>query len=107
DYIREKLPTKPAIKKDGKISTAQIDSDVPTVVQAIVENGEDTKDYTEFLEKIATTSKPFFERWPVPRSKELLRQEKRDIIAIARRHLKPRKHYPRHFDRTKCRWDCE
>lgn len=107
DYIRDRLPGRPKLKKDGKISVAQIDSDVDTVISAIKENGEDPADYEDFIDKVARSGQPFFERWPVPRSDERLYQEKENLQAIVYDKLPRKRFYPRNLNRFQCKWDCE
>lgn len=108
DYIRDRIPAKPQPLKSGKgLSKAWIDTDYDTYMAAIKEHGFDPNDYQDILTRISTESRPYFERWPMPKSDERLHQEKLNIQAIVKRHLEPKDFYPRTLDRTRCRWDCE
>lgn len=108
DYIRDRLPAEPKILKSGELSKdKRIDTDVATYRAAIEANDLNLEDYTEFLEHISRNQKPFFERWPVPKSRERLEQERRDMQSEAKVHLQLKDYYPRSLDRFRCSWDCE
>lgn len=108
DYIRSKLPSVPkTLKKGGLSKDKSIDTDFATYHAAVVEAGFDPADYGDVLDHIAQNSKPFFERWAVPKSEERLHQERLNMQAVVERHIEPKPFYPRTLDRMRCSWDCE
>lgn len=108
DYIRDRVPAKPQLLKSGKgLSKAWIDTDYDTYLDTIHDHGLDPAEYQDILDRLARESKPYFERWPMPKSDERLHQEKLNIQEVVKRHLAPKEFYPRTLDRHRCKWDCE
>ena len=73
DYLRTKAPTVPAVLKNGTLSRAQnIDTDYFTYLEAIRNNGEDPKDYADFLESLKNRDVEFYKRVMVPISNAVI-----------------------------------
>lgn len=108
DYIRDRTPAIPTLNKNGTMSKANIDTEWDVYRQALLDNDLDPNDYQDMLDKIARTSKPFFDRWVVPISDYRIQAERAELMADTERGLlEQRKVYPRNLDRLRCRWDCE
>lgn len=72
DVIRKKIPSVPKLLKNGKLSTAQIDT-TPEVYRMIVQqHGLNVNDYEDKLQELATQGKPFFKRVLTDRTQEEL-----------------------------------
>lgn len=108
DYLRDRVPAVPQVNKDGSISKRWIDTDYETFRAAVEAQGLDVADYQDILDRIQREGRPYFERWPVPRSQARLEETARDMRAIAERRLVANGTAPiRTLDRTRCPWDCE
>lgn len=85
DYGRMKAPTIPEVLKNGELSKrANIDTDVHTYRQAILENGLSEKPYRAFLKTLEGKEHTFFERVPLPApSKKLVEMVVEDARATA------------------------
>ncbi len=80
DYIRTKAPTIPQVLKAGGLSRrADIDTDYFTYLQAIKDNGEDPKDYADFLEGLKNKDTEFYKRILVPVSDAVLESAVQDM----------------------------
>ena len=80
DVIRKKIPSEPKLLKNGKLSTAQIDTTVRVYEKAIWEHGLDARDYEDKLREIAVAGKPFFGRINTDRTPEELSMACRDLF---------------------------
>lgn len=80
DVIRKKIPSVPKVLKNGKLSTAQIDTTVRVYHQAIVDNDLNPDDYSDKLHDIEVNGKPFFGRISTDRTHEELSLAYKDLF---------------------------
>lgn len=80
DVIRKKTPSVPKLLKNGKLSTAQIDTTVNTYYQAIIDNNLNPEDYTDKLVDIELHGKLFFGRVNTTRTPEELAIAHKDLF---------------------------
>lgn len=106
DYIRDRLPAEPKVNKDGSLSKAKIDTDYVTYKAAIEKHGLNPDDYKDTLNKISREQRPYFDRWPVPKSPQRLERERVNMAALAALTLPEKGYYPMSLEKS-CNWGCE
>jgi len=105
NYIRTKAPTIPKINKDGTLSKAKVDTDIPTLMQVIKENNLNQDDYKELIERAEVTSRQFYVRKRLDRPINLLKIALKEAAATVIDCYSERP-----LTRTiikQCSWDCD
>lgn len=83
DYVRKKPPAIPEVLKNGTLSRRKnIDTDVETYRQAVIDNGEDPDDYADMLELLKYRGKKFFARRMITKSDYLLKSVFDEVVSI-------------------------
>jgi len=108
--LRTKAPTIPEVVDNGKRLTkrANLDTDYPTFVRAIKDNGFDPKDYRDILTRLKQQDDRFFRRTTLPRDTPIVRQMMVDML-VTSAHIK-RDEASGNFVRTvdkSCTWGCD
>jgi CRISPR/Cas system-associated exonuclease Cas4 (RecB family) len=84
NYLRTKLPTIPRQLKAGGLSRAKdIDTDYYTYYNAIIENGEDPKDYQEELTRLKESGNDFYVRRYSPKNEQVTQAILSDLRNVA------------------------
>lgn len=107
NLIRTKIPTVPRVLKSGQLSKAKnIDTDPETYLQAIIDNKLNVRDYTDILEYLNDSGKPFFRQFKTTRSKpelDLIGLELEALIDDLNANCEA---YPVKNATQACGWDC-
>jgi len=105
NYIKTKAPTIPKINKDGTLSRAKIDTDLPTLKEVIEKNNLNPDDYTDLIERSKVTSQQFYVRKRLDRPNNLLKIALKEAVATVNDCYSKRP-----LTRTiikQCSWDCD
>lgn len=110
NYVKKKAPMMPAINKDGSVSRAAIDTDVPTYMAAVKAAGKDPQEYTDMVDKLS--GRTFFKRCRVPRPKALVDTLTTDVWVTlndmeAYEELEDDRYFTRNIMSNRCEWDCD
>jgi len=84
NYVRSKPPSVPGINKDGSISRRKVDTDYPTLLRFLKQNGFEPSDYIDALRPLAKRS-PFLRRYRLPRESHVTKEVLLDTLSTAKR----------------------
>lgn len=108
NYIKSRPPTIPQLtQKTGQLSRRKINTDYPTALRFLKDNGMDPKDYSDFLKPLRKKS-VFLIRYRLPRERRVTKTIIRDFIATARDIYleRTKKHHVRNITKD-CKTQCE
>ena len=105
NYIRTKPPTVPSVNKDGTISKAKIDTDIPTLMKVIHDNDLDPDDYKDHIERAKVTTAQFYVRKRLDRPINLLKMTLREAVATIL-DCNSKRPITRTLNKN-CSWDCD
>lgn len=110
NYIKDKPPKVPSMNKDGSISKAAIDTDVPTYMTAVKQAGLDPDDYADMLPKLQ--DKVFYKRVRLPKPDKLVKNILQDTLVTLEdienwESVTDERFYTRNIMAMRCEWDCE
>lgn len=83
DYLRKKIPSTPAVLKNGEVSRAKCDTTYDIYLNAIKENGQKPKDYQEELERLRGNEDSFYRQIKLPFNKGMMELVVKDTISTA------------------------
>jgi len=96
NFLRKKIPYRPELTSRGKLSQrANMDTSYEIYLNAIEENGEDPKDYTEFLLMLRQKkNEDFFRRMPILVNQQRLKSFEQDFLGCMKDMLNDPRIYP-------------
>ena len=108
NVLRKKLPTKPKVLKNGKLSTsASIATTYQAYLQTVLAHGLDPMDYDEHLTYLEAQSNEFFHREHVTRSKHQLAVALYELEEVAE-DMSQVERISLYASRTRdCEWQCQ
>lgn len=102
NYVRAKQPTVPQRLKSGRLSKQRCDS-IPTVVERyLIEQGENLKDWNEFI--TALNWDDFYRRYEERVSREVVRSVMEDVIETAKDIIDKPDRKARNMNSQGCQW---
>lgn len=110
NYVKRKAPMMPATNKDGSVSRAAIDTDIPTYMAAVKAAGKDPQEYADMVDKLS--GRTFFKRCRIPRPKALVDTLTADVWVTlndvqAYEGLEDDRYFTRTVLANRCEWDCD